>query len=201
MNIMINYRDFFQLEADPKKDDYLLTLTLKKNMRGIIYKITAILFAHGWDIIEANFETDEDGNVKDLFHVRSFKNEVLDEPSLEEIRKDVEDLFFRDLLVIDYLDRFPDLTLVSPTKISPVIRLFNPDSVDSTVLDIRTIDRPGLLFEISQLLYLLDIDILSVTAKTEEKMVRDTFLLRREMTERLDENMMKKLNEGLEKIL
>jgi [protein-PII] uridylyltransferase len=191
----------FSISFIQKKDDYLLSINFSKNQLGIIYKITAILFAYGWDIIEANFETDSDGKVQDKFLVRSFRGEIMDEDFLEKIKKDIHDLFYTELMVIDYLERFPNLTLTKPTTIPPIIYIFNPPGIDSTVLDIRTLDRPGLLFEISQLLYLLDIDILSVTASTEDSMVRDSFLLRKDSSDKLDERTMAKLKSGLEKIL
>jgi [protein-PII] uridylyltransferase len=110
-------------------------------------------------------------------------------------------LFEKNLAVIDYLESFPDLPLLKPSERPPSIQIFNPTSIDSTVLDIRTADRPGLLFEISQLLYLFDIDIVSVTAKSEDGQVRDSFLLRQDASDRLTEDLMEKIKIGLQKLI
>ncbi|MCB1179504.1 MAG: hypothetical protein KDK36_18125 [Leptospiraceae bacterium] len=187
--------------CEKKESNYFLKLSHLENQVGIIYRATAVLFAYGWDILEANFEISENNLIEDIFLIRNNQNEEMTEISLKKIQTDLEELFFKDLKVIDYLERFPALTLTHPESTPPFIKIYNPSTIDCTVLDIRTSDRPGLLFEISQLLYLLDIDIISVTAKTEDQMVRDSFLLRMNQTEMLDLKTMEKLEEGLAKIL
>lgn len=71
----------------------------------------------------------------------------------------------------------------------PEIFLFNSEISDSTVMDLRMEDRPGILFEISQILFLFGIDILSFKAVTDSGQVRDTFLLRLESGAKLDEKL------------
>lgn len=195
MNTMFKNKMKLDLVCTNRGQDSILKLTLSENQTGIIYIVTAVLFAYGWDIKEANFEI-LDGMVKDIFIIRNTRGETMTDSSLQKIKADLTELFFQDTTVIDYLERFS----VVPARNSgrtPIIHIFNPKSVDSTVLDIRTADRPGLLFEISQLLYLLDVDILSVVARTEEGNVRDSFLLRKNECERLDEETMEKIREGL----
>jgi [protein-PII] uridylyltransferase len=199
--IFPNLRYMFELTCDEKGSDYLLKLTLPENRKGIIYRVTAVLFAHGWDILEANFEILSGGMVKDIFLIRSFRNSCMDSFHLSKIENDLHKLFEKDLAVIDYLEYFPDLPLLKPSERPPSIQIFNPASIDSTVLDIRTTDRPGLLFEISQLLYLFDIDIVSVTAKSEDGLVRDSFLLRQDASDRLTDELMEKIKIGLQKLI
>ncbi len=199
--IFPSLKSMFELTCVEKGNNYLLKLTLAENRKGIIYRVTAVLFAHGWDILEANFEILSGGTVKDIFLIKSFRNSILDNFHLSKIENDLHNLFEKDVAVIDYLEGFPDLPLVKPSERPPSIQIFNPTSIDSTVLDIRTTDRPGLLFEISQLLYLFDIDILSVTAKTEDGQVRDSFLLRQDASDQLSEEIMEKIKSGLQKLI
>ena len=194
-------RNMFELTCVEKGSYYLLKLTLPENRKGIIYRVTAVLFAHGWDILEANFEILSGGTVKDIFLIRSFRNSIMDKLNLSIIESDLHKLFEKDLAVIDYLESFPDLPLLRPSERPPSIQIFNPSSIDSTVLDIRTTDRPGLLFEISQLLYLFDIDIVSVTAKSEDGKVRDSFLLRQDASNKLTDELMEKIKIGLQKLI
>jgi len=194
-------RCMFELSCVEKGSEYLLKLTLLENRKGIIYRVTAVLFAHGWDILEANFEILSGGTVKDVFLIRSFHNSSMDNLNLSKIENDLHKLFEKNLAVIDYLESFPNLPLLKPSERPPSIQIFNPTSIDSTVLDIRTADRPGLLFEISQLLYLFDIDIVSVTAKSEDGQVRDSFLLRQDASDRLTEDLMEKIKIGLQKLI
>jgi [protein-PII] uridylyltransferase len=200
MGIMFKNKLNLHLSCSRRAEDYILKLTLSPNQTGIIYRVTAVLFAYGWDIKEANFET-LDGIVKDVFVIQNTAGQEMTDLALQKIQSDLYELFFQDLAVIDYLERFSIPPAIKKDNKPPVVHIFNPKTVDSTVLDVRTTDRSRLLFEISQLLYLLDVDIVSVVARTEDGNVRDTFLLRKNESEQLDEETMQKIKEGLLKFL
>ena len=201
MKILQKMYKSFELNCVEKGENYLLKLTMPENKKGIIYRVTAVLFAHGWDILEANFEIIGGGMVKDVFIIRNLNQNPMRDENLMRIKDDLYSLFSEEISVIDYLDQFPDLPLLKPSSSPPSIQIFNPISSDSTVLDIKTQDRPGLLFEISQILYLLDIDILSVTARTEDGIIRDSFILREDSAKRLSAEKMDKIKIGLSGIL
>jgi [protein-PII] uridylyltransferase len=201
MKLLSRAMNSFELSYAPKGQEYILKLTVPENQKGIIYRVTAVLFAHGWDIKEAIFETIGDGLVKDIFIIQSINGISLSSDGLALIREDLLGLFREDFSVIDYIEKFPDLPLLRPSKNPPIVQIYNPTSSDSTVLDIKTQDRSGLLFEISQILYLFDIDILSVTARTEDGIVRDSFLLRRDISEKLTTDTMEKIKQTLVGIL
>lgn len=186
----------FELTYETRGDNYLLKLIIPENSKGIIYRVTAVLFAHGWDILEANFEIIPNGKIHDLFYIRNLHGLVMNDDSLKQIKRDLKELFEGGVAVSEYLERF-ELPPIPPPISQPTIQVFNPEKSDSTVLDIRTQDRPGLLFEISQLLFLLDIDILSVTAQSDGGLIRDTFLLRQDSSRRLDTQTMDRIKNGL----
>jgi [protein-PII] uridylyltransferase len=166
---------------------YLLKITVPQNEKGIIYKVTAVLFAHSWDIMEAIAEIVEGGMVKDVFLIRSIDSSKLSLDSLNQIKSELKLMFEEEVDVLSYLKKYQKDPNDYKRKFSSSVNIFNPSSIDSTVLDIRTYDRPGLLFEISYLLYLEEIDIISVTAKSEDKEIRDSFLLRTTEGEKLSE--------------
>ena len=86
-------KPMFELTCIEKGNNYLLKLTLAENRKGIIYRVTAVLFAHGWDILEANFEILSGGTVKYIFLIRSFLNSTLDNFHLSKIEHDLNNLF------------------------------------------------------------------------------------------------------------
>lgn len=186
----------FELAYELKGDHCLLKLIIPENSKGIIYRVTAVLFAHGWDILEANFEIIPNGKIHDLFFIRNLHGIQMDDQTLHLIKNDLRELFEGGVPVSDYLENF-ELPPMQPPTSQPIIQVFNPEKSDSTVLDIKTQDRPGLLFEISQLLFLLDIDILSVTAQSDGGWIRDTFLLRKDSSRRLDLETMERIKNGL----
>lgn len=184
---------------EKSNDTYILKITLSENQKGIIYRVTSVLFAHGLDIIEAVAEIIGDGLVKDVFLIRSLDGSKIKPGVCSLIKKELNQLFFSELKVSDYLRKYKKDVNDFKKEKSSFIQVFNPSSIDSTVLDFRTYDRPGLLFETSEYLFSKEIDIISFTAKTDDSEIRDSFLLRNKNGERLTEdecNMIKKdLNE------
>jgi [protein-PII] uridylyltransferase len=139
--------------------------------------VTSVLFAHGWDIEEAVAETVDGRLVKDVFIIRNLQGEKMTEQALHQIKAELNSLFYEGMSVIDYLEKSGKDVDSYKQPFNSTVNLFNPPSIDSTVLDIRTLDRPGLLYEISQLLYLMNVNIISFTAKTGSREIRDSFLL------------------------
>ncbi|MCG9874963.1 MAG: hypothetical protein MH321_09275 [Leptospiraceae bacterium] len=197
-------KKILHLSCVPRKDTTLLKITVSNNEMGIIYRTTAVLYAHGWDILEAVAETSAEGYVQDVFVVRSFNGEDMDEPTLRLIRRDLNALFFEGMSVIDYMEghglmRNQFNHLPDP---SAVVKMYNPLSSDFSVMDIRMKDKPGVLFQITQILYLFGVDIITFTALTEDGRIRDSFLLRMETGEKLDEKLVfPRLKQGIESIL
>ncbi|MCE9501231.1 MAG: hypothetical protein K8R21_12160 [Leptospira sp.] len=192
------------LTSTKKADYYALKLSISQNEIGIIFRTTAILYAHGWNILEATAETSERGIVDDIFLIQNLKGEQMTEEKLGEIQADLEEMLYKGLSVIDYLGRskLKLLTKRESDYEKNSVHLYNPESLDLTVMDLHAIDRPGLLFEISEILFLSGIDIISFTAKTEKGEVRDTFLLREESGEKItDGSRIERLTEGILSIL
>ena len=183
------------------ESSYLLKITVSQNEKGIIYKMTSVLFAHDWDIEEAVAETVDGKLVKDVFIIRNLEGKRMSEQDLLQIKAELSALFYNGVSVIDYLEKSGKDVNSFKKPFNSVVNLFNPPSIDSTVLDIRTLDRPGLLYEISQILYLSNIDIISFTAKSEQKVIRDSFLLCTPGRERLTEEQSTALKEKLLSVL
>lgn len=180
---------------------YLLKVTVSHNEKGIIYKVTSVLFAHGWDIEEAIAETVDGRLVKDVFLIRNLQGEKLTDQEFQKIRNDLNSLFYEGNSVLEYLEKSGKDVKSYKKPYNSTVNVFNPPSIDFTVLDIRTLDRPGLLYEISQVLYLYNIDIISFTAKSENNVIRDSFLICSPDTQRLSEVECNKLKEKLLSIL
>ena len=187
--------------TDKGNFSYLLKLTVSLNEKGIIYKVTSVLFAHGWNIEEAVAETVDGQLVKDVFIIKNLFGQKMTDRDLGQIKSDLYSLFYEGVSVIEYLKKSGKDVNSYKKPFNSTVNLFNPPSIDFTVLDIRTLDRPGLLYEISQILYLYNIDIISFTAKSENKVIRDSFLICTPDRERLLEEDCVKLKEKLLSVL
>ncbi len=181
-------------------DTYILKITLSENQKGIIYRVTSVLFAHGMDIIEAVAEIIGDGLVKDVFLIRSLEGSKINSDVCNLIKKELHQLFFSELKVSDYLRKYKKNVNDFKKNKQSFIQVFNPSSIDSTVLDFRTYDRPGLLFETSEYLFLKEIDIISFTAKTDDFEIRDSFLIRNKNGEKLTEEDCIMIKKGLNEL-
>ncbi|EMJ98589.1 hypothetical protein AB3N61_10065 [Leptospira sp. WS58.C1] len=192
------------LSCIPRGDAYALKVNISKNEIGIIYRVTAVLYVHGWNIEEAIAETSMDGYIQDIFIVKRIDFSPMTDEHLNAIHADLHELFYGGMSVMNYLANHPEKmeSLRAKVENTPEIFLFNSEISDSTVMDLRMEDRPGILFEISQILFLFGVDILSFKAVTDSGQVRDTFLLRLENGSKLDEKLhFHRLKEALNAVL
>ncbi|TGL58099.1 hypothetical protein EHQ58_11985 [Leptospira ognonensis] len=177
----------------PRKDTTLLKISLSQDDLGILFRVTSVLYNHGWDILEAVAETSHEGHVQDLFVIRSWNGTEMTELLLSQIRKDLFSLFYEAKPVETYLREQGKGDVLSRKVGDPEasLKLYNPISSDFTVMDLRMRDTPGILFQITEALYHLGIDIISFTANTSDGKIRDSFLLRTSLTgDRLEEKTM-----------
>lgn len=192
------------LSCVPRKDTTLLKVNVSSNEVGIIHRVSAVLFFHGWDILEAMAETSQEGYVQDVFVVRSPLGEEMTESKLFMIREDLHSLFYGGVSVFElmgdeFVEKFQKARISDPTA---VVRLYNPMGSDFTVMDIRMKDRPGILFQITQILHLLQIDIVTFSAITDNGIIRDSFLIQLESGGKLDESTtFPQLKNAIENIL
>ncbi|PJZ25101.1 hypothetical protein CH352_11075 [Leptospira hartskeerlii] len=192
------------LSCIPRGESYALKVNISKNEIGIIYRVTAVLYVHGWNIEEAIAETSMDGYIQDIFIVKRIDGAPMTDEHLNAIHADLHELFYGGMSVMNYLANHPEKmeSLRAKVETAPEIFLFNSEISDSTVMDLRMEDRPGILFEISQILFLFGVDILSFKAVTDSGQVRDTFLLRLENGSKLNENLhFNRLKEALNAVL
>ncbi|PJZ76184.1 hypothetical protein [Leptospira neocaledonica] len=192
------------LSCIPRGEAYALKVNISKNEIGIIYRVTAVLYVHGWNIEEAIAETSMDGYIQDIFIVKRIDGSPMTDEHLNAIHADLHELFYGGMSVMNYLANHPEKmeSLRIKVETAPEIFLFNSEISDSTVMDLRMEDRTGILFEISQILFLFGVDILSFKAVTDSGQVRDTFLLRLENGSKLDENLhFNRLKEALNAVL
>lgn len=196
----------YSLSID-RKDNKTIGLLFENpfNEKGIVFRITSVLYVHDYNICEARAETSPEGLVRDTFIIESTSGAKFTKKTEKEIRQDLTALFSKETTPMQYLSMHPEkiekLTSRASAPGGSTIS-FTEDNKDSvTIMHIDTEDRPGLLFEISQLLYMLYVDILSFEAGSHIGQAHDTFYLKKEDGSRLDDYTRKKVEESLKKIL
>lgn len=171
---------------------------------GILYKITAVFYAHRLSVDFFEIGADAAGRVKDSFRLSA--TEPIQESDLTKMESDLEDLLDNRLQVQDYLEtRNRVVPLFRPRETtgehSPEIivgplsgeaRMDWPADIppaEALEIRLRGLDRPGLLHQISELFFLLEIDILFArtpggspaqppTETGSSREIRDIFIIR-----------------------
>ncbi len=152
-----------------------------KDEPGILYKITGVLFVYGWNIITAKIRTYEH-KIEDIFTIESIdSNLTMSISQLEKIERDLLELLENQVHITEYLAHFPEKTrkLIQNTKPDPSTKIDTEisDNGKKLKLFLVTKDKPGLLYFLSQILYLSNFNILEFIAITQDAMVRDEFLI------------------------
>ena len=193
--------EFLKLEYKREGANYRLQLLFATDERGIVYRVTSVLFANNWNILGASIRSLENGQIEDEFLIHHSGNLQLNETELEKLKTEMQQLFREENSIASYIIK--NAKMANATKKDPNAKIFfeTVDNQDLTKLRIQTKDRSGLLCNISRMLYLECLDILSVQANTRGTDVDDLFEIKSESGHSLDENMQVRLVRNLKNIL
>lgn len=201
MNTNIMEREFLKLEFIKEGANYRLQLLFATDERGIVYRVTSVLFANNWNILGANIRSLENGQIEDEFLIHHSSNLELSEAELKKLKTEMQQLFREEISIASYMIKKGKMANTGGKDPNAKISFQNEANKDLTKLRIQTKDRSGLLCSIARLLYLECIDILSVQANTRGTEVDDLFEIKSESGHSLDENMQSRLVRNLKNIL
>lgn len=145
------------------ESDYRLKIEAGKDEVGVLFRLSAVLYASGWIIREATITTTED-IVKDEFWIYSDDGSELDQEALQKIIVDLEDLLFGGKSVLEYLTA-QGASVPPGSGEGEVMLAVNPGE---NLLEIEGADKKGLLLGLSQAFYLMDINISKAIITTNE---------------------------------
>ncbi len=192
---------FLNLEYQKEFGNYRLKLLLATDEIGIIYRVTSVLYANEWNILGANIRSLENGQIEDEFLIHHSNGINLDDEELNKLKSEMEQLFRDKISITSYMikkgKKINNQKGNEPAKIS----FETVANKDLTKLRIQTKDRSGLLCDISRMLFLECMDILSLQAKTRGDEVDDTFEIKSEAGHSLDETMQARLTRNLQNVI
>ena len=133
-------------------DEYLLEVTTGTDEVGLLFRLCAVLFAHGCQIRQATIATAPSG-VHDEFRIRS--RAELTEVAVQNMLGDFRALLFGGLSVLGYLRG--RTSLPEPACAGGEVDIAMSGGVAK--IEVTTPDQPGLLLSLAQAFYVMEINI------------------------------------------
>lgn len=159
--------------------NFKLQFIFPQDASGILYKVTTVLFAYGWDILSAYSRPNEDAEVEDIFIVTSTRHEALTKVACDAILVAVKELIAQETTAEEFISRFPEkMQQIRNARAIKSDFVFTADAKHHcSKLVVERPDRPGVLMQITQVLYALGLDIIAFSAEAVYQGVRDEFLI------------------------
>ncbi|GIX42782.1 MAG: hypothetical protein KatS3mg129_2515 [Leptospiraceae bacterium] len=176
-----------------------------KDAPGILYKITGVLYVYGWTILSAKIRTFNQ-EIEDIFTIEPANNNIIiKQETLEKIELDLYKLLMNELHMSEYLAYYPDKTriLINSMNAYPdtEVELIPLKNDRYLKILLKTKDRPGLLYFISQILYLTDLNILEFEANTEDHFANDIFIVEKKNQIEFTKTNIKEIKNLLKKFI
>ncbi|MGI9553726.1 MAG: [protein-PII] uridylyltransferase [Thermodesulfobacteriota bacterium] len=163
--------------VDYPREEYDEFIFWGKDEKGIIHKVCGVLNASNVNILGARIVTTNDNRVLDVFYVNKLGKSTSDQKEIwDKIGSNLKDVLKGKLDVNDLVNKRKSkdsqYKKIIP-KYPPRIEVDNSSSENSTVIDIYTHDRTGLLYDVTKTLNKLRLNVNYAKISTKVDQVVD----------------------------
>lgn len=191
-------RTAVQLHLRAREHDYELTV-VTADRPGLFASLTGVLTAWGMNILKAEAFANQAGSVLDTFRfVDPFRTFQLNPSEMERFQKSLGEVLAGQTSLKTLMSgRLSPRALAAPkVQVPTQIRFDNSGSAHSTLVELITQDRPGLLYQVSSAMAELGCNIEVALIDTEGQKVIDIFYLTSQGA-KLDAGQQQALREAL----
>jgi [protein-PII] uridylyltransferase len=158
--------------------DYIEFAVCTRDRPGLFAMLSGVLAAHGMNILAARITTSRDGVALDAFRITEDDvDATLDAERWDRVERTLRRVLAGEVDVEELVrrSRRPSILTRRRRPVQTQVEIDNRVSRDSTVLDVYTADRVGLLFTITNCLYHLWLEIHLAKITTMVDQVLDVF--------------------------
>ena len=171
-------KSFIQISQNKKKLATEIIIYTKDNI-GLLYKLAGAVSISGFNVVEAKVSTLKNGMALDVLWVRDLNNDMLDKlyhfSKLENTLYDVleKKISINEKKINEVRKNFNEKLF----KINTKIFVDNNMSKKHTILEVNTLDRIGLIYDLTKKLYNLKLKISSAKILTMGKGASEIFYI------------------------
>lgn len=181
-----------------------------RDRHGLCADVAGALAALGIEILGAELNTREDGIALDVFMLRdAATRHAIDAGRYTSIERALGKAIAREADIEALVERWRTKnaprkrkSMIDPARQTvPQVACDNDASQSSTLIEVRAVDEPGLVYKIANGLTVLGLDIVCAKIATEKSDALDVFYVTDQEQQKLSEEMLESVRESLVKKL
>ncbi|MBV9420544.1 MAG: [protein-PII] uridylyltransferase, partial [Alphaproteobacteria bacterium] len=146
---------------------------------GLFSQLAGAVSASGGTIVDAKAFTTSDGFALDVFSVQDAEGDTFgDDARLERLRQSIERTLRGEVYPRNVIAKRPPKKRSTAFKVTPRVNFDNDASASATVVEVEGLDRPGLLYDVTDAIFQSGLSISSAMVSTYGERAVDVFYVR-----------------------
>jgi [protein-PII] uridylyltransferase len=146
---------------------------------GLFSQLAGAVSASGGTIVDAKAFTTTDGFALDVFSIQDAEGGTFgDKARVERLRQSIERVLRGEVYPRNAISKRPAKKRSTAFKVTPRVNFDNDASASATVVEVEGLDRPGLLYEVTDAIFQSGLSISSAMVSTYGERAIDVFYVR-----------------------